>query len=433
MKKTLLVLLTITVCFSVFANGFNLNTVGARAFGLGGAMVGLADDPTAFHWNPAGLATQDSSIQLLGHDIIPALSYEYSLAGIDAESETKHYPPPALFWNHKVKPTMAIGFGMCVPSAIGAAWDGKDLMGFNGPAHYPVPGTGIVLDNILTSPLEWESQVMVAHFGPSIAYRASEKLSLGATAELSYGSMKLNMGDDLTNNFDATDQTPDGMMDTQYNEDSSGLGFGVNLGLKYEFNDEFSIGAVYRSPVSFAFKQDDAELVTPNGTLNAEMTRYITWPMMLGFGTAIQVKPYWTLTADVQYTEWSIMDELKTELDFDNDALDRVKVTHLDWVDATQYRIGNEFKVHKMWDVRLGYYYDPSPAPNETINILFPSHTYHAVTTGFGYHNDKFAADLGFEYLMGDEREAVGVYGAEMPGTYQMNITSLALSLTYKY
>ena len=30
--------------------------VGARAMGLGSAYVALADDPTALHWNPAGLA-----------------------------------------------------------------------------------------------------------------------------------------------------------------------------------------------------------------------------------------------------------------------------------------------------------------------------------------------------------------------------------------
>ncbi len=420
MKKMLLVLLTVTICFSIFANGFNLNTVGARAFGMGGAMVGLADDPTAFYWNPAGLASQGNHIQLGVHDIIPTLTYENQAAMIDAETEANHYPPPFAFWNHKLNEQMAIGLGLCVPSAIGAEWDGANLTNLNLPA--------------LNKVFDWESQVMVAHFGPSIAYQATDKLSLGATAEVSYGIMELHMGDDMD---------MDGLIDTQYNEESTGTGFGVNLGLKYDFSNEFSIGATYRSPVHFAFTQDDVELIAPNGTggyttMNAEMTRYVTWPMMLGFGTAIKVKPFWTLSADVQYTEWSIMDELKTELDFDSTLNgagidDRVKHTHMDWVDATQYRIGNEFAVHNMWDLRLGYYYDPSPAPNETINILFPSHTYHAVTTGFGFHNDVLAADFGFEYLFGNERDAVMEYGAEMPGTYQMDIMSIALSLTYKY
>ncbi|MDP8231576.1 MAG: outer membrane protein transport protein, partial [Candidatus Zophobacter franzmannii] len=292
MKKTMLLILAIAVCFSVFANGFNLNTMGARAFGMGGAMIGLADDPTAFYWNPAGLATQGNAIQLIGHDIIPTLTYEYPAAGIKAETEPNHYPPPAMFWNHKLSPKMALGFGIFVPSAIGAEWDGTDLTGFNGPPAVPVGvdanGDPIYANNLLTTPLEWESKVLVVHAGPSIAYQATDKLSLGATAELSYGIMELHMGDDMWSNFDINDPTPEGFMDTQYNEESTGMGFGVNLGLKYAFSDDFSIGATYHSPVHFAFKQDDVELITPGGTMEAEMTRYVTWPLQLGFGTAVK-------------------------------------------------------------------------------------------------------------------------------------------------
>ena len=38
--------------------------VGARAMGMGSAYVALADDPTALHWNPAGLAASHDGINL---------------------------------------------------------------------------------------------------------------------------------------------------------------------------------------------------------------------------------------------------------------------------------------------------------------------------------------------------------------------------------
>ena len=37
---------------------------GARAMGMGGAFVAVADDVTALHWNPAGLATLDRIARL---------------------------------------------------------------------------------------------------------------------------------------------------------------------------------------------------------------------------------------------------------------------------------------------------------------------------------------------------------------------------------
>lgn len=41
--------------------------VGARALGMGNAFVGLADDPTAFYWNPAGLARLKNKELFLMH------------------------------------------------------------------------------------------------------------------------------------------------------------------------------------------------------------------------------------------------------------------------------------------------------------------------------------------------------------------------------
>jgi hypothetical protein len=38
--------------------------VGARAMGMGSAYVAVADDPTALHWNPAGLAASGEAIQI---------------------------------------------------------------------------------------------------------------------------------------------------------------------------------------------------------------------------------------------------------------------------------------------------------------------------------------------------------------------------------
>jgi hypothetical protein len=46
------------------ANFLEVET-GARAMGMGGAFVGVADDVTALHWNPAGLATYEG-FQLFG-------------------------------------------------------------------------------------------------------------------------------------------------------------------------------------------------------------------------------------------------------------------------------------------------------------------------------------------------------------------------------
>ena len=55
--------------------------------------------------------------------------------------------------------------------------------------------------------------------------------------------------------------------------------------------------------------------------------------------------------------------------------------------------------------IRFGYYYDPAPAPDETLNILFPSSTNHVGTLGFGHSFGKYRIDAALEYLFGADRD----------------------------
>jgi hypothetical protein len=59
----------LTAVLLLFAGGASANFLevetGARAMGMGGAFVAVADDVTALHWNPAGLAKLDG-FQLFG-------------------------------------------------------------------------------------------------------------------------------------------------------------------------------------------------------------------------------------------------------------------------------------------------------------------------------------------------------------------------------
>ena len=56
-------------------------------------------------------------------------------------------------------------------------------------------------------------------------------------------------------------------------------------------------------------------------------------------------------------------------------------------------RFGGEYMVTPETAIRFGYYYDPAPAPDKTLNILFPSSTNHVGTLGFGQSFGKYRVD----------------------------------------
>ena len=60
--------------------------VGARAMGLGSAYVALADDPTALHWNPAGLASSSEGVNVtaMHNEWIADFRQEYAAATVPA-------------------------------------------------------------------------------------------------------------------------------------------------------------------------------------------------------------------------------------------------------------------------------------------------------------------------------------------------------------
>jgi long-chain fatty acid transport protein len=108
----------------------------------------------------------------------------------------------------------------------------------------------------------------------------------------------------------------------------------------------------------------------------------------------------------------------------------------LNWKDAVQLRIGAQYALDRTWSLRAGYYYDPSPAPAETLNILLPEATYHTLTFGFRAKAGRLTFDACMEALFGRDAESpVSGFPAtvKMPGTHGVKILAPNVSLSYGF
>jgi long-chain fatty acid transport protein len=107
----------------------------------------------------------------------------------------------------------------------------------------------------------------------------------------------------------------------------------------------------------------------------------------------------------------------------------------LNWHDAAQVRLGAEYMLDKAWALRAGYYYDPSPSPQGTLNVLLPEATYHVGTVGVGYKKGAFSLDLCMEMLFGKDRESKVEAGVapRMPGIHGMTILVPNVSVSYGF
>lgn len=431
MKKLLTVslfaLIIVSMSVNAFANGLSLNSVGIKALSMGGAFVGQADDMTAIYWNPAGLANQESGVQAFAVDIIPLGSYKADgtdfgvpaeYMSIEADMETNHYVSPNIFINHRID-NLALSFGIYVPAGLGAEYDGKDLL---------------ALSNGIEQ--KWMSKIGVINFSPAIAYDF-ERFQIGAAMNIMYGMFEINR----PANFTMSDGTP---ASAQYEENSTGLGYGVAVSGLFHINEKLSFGANLRTKTNVKMKgeAENPAMAGLGAPTKTDFDRDVSWPTWIGAGVSFRPNEKLTVNADIQYSAWEDSeDRFTTEFDDATWAAATAATGDdtfvLEWEDAIQYRLGMEYMVKPCVAMRAGYYYDPAPAPDERMNILFPSSTNHTATYGVGWSKDKLSVDFGFEYLFGAERDVeMNIEGTEMtniPGLHQMSIFAFGAGVTYRY
>ena len=362
------------------------------------------------------------------------VSYKFDAAQIDAKSEPTMYHVPGVFtaWPCMFMDDLYIGLGIYIPAGLGTKWNGDDLKNLSIPQG---------------NSYEWESQIGAIDIQPTFAYKFNDMLSLGVGFNLRYGmfDLKRPMIVHVLNDI----------IMGQYSEESTGWGFGISAGLLFKPIDMLAIGLSFKTENKVSFEGTANHDVLKNVVYpslqqfgityqEATLKRDLAWPLWFGAGLAIEPIENLTLAFDVQYSQWSkTEDTIETTYEgwIDVEKLlasqgqtkENMKENlKLHWEDAMQIRFGLQYNLSPELALRLGYYIDPAPAPDETLNILFPSNTYNGLTFGGTYWMDKFAIDFGFEYLMGDKRN-IKQSTENMPGTHQTNIIAFGVGFRYVF
>lgn len=433
MRKASTVLLCLAFLPSLApASGLNLNGLGSRALAMGGAFVGLADDISALYWNPAGLSRfRTRTLGLYGADIIPRRTYsleipsEYGPVFLEAASRTRHYFSGLAAAFQPLGEHIVAGFGVYAPSVQGASWDGKDFA----PSAHPFRRS-----------YELMSRVAMVTFAPGLAYTIGDVFSVGAAWNINYAVF------DLKRWAGAVD-TPAGSLDLgQFETSLSGWGVGATFGVLVEPGDRISVGAALRTASRVVFKGRTSIARLPAlglpGSSESGMT--ILWPLWLGAGLAVKPLPGLTVTGDLQWTKWSVMDKIALEYSdllwksFSSREADAL--LPLRWQSTLQVRFGLEVRLTPLLVLRAGYYKDPSPGPDRTMNILLPIHDSDGLSFGLGARFGGLDIDLGFECLLGEERNILysdavtdPEYADAQPGTYGLKVFVPNISASYRF
>jgi long-chain fatty acid transport protein len=443
-KKLCLGLAVILLLASgLLANGLNLNGFGARAAAMGGAFVGLADDYTAVFWNPAGLALmKKGTFGLTGDLLMPRSTYALpDPSTFSMKTESKAYPAGLLGYFQPIGDRIVVGLGAYTLSGLGADWKNTGLeAALLAPSHIPPQAFSPPVTNY-----NWRSYIGSITIAPAIAVKVTDQIFFGATFNINYGFFKTDQW--ATYTVIPTKPAPTLFNFGQATLDVKGWGYGATFGLLVKPTDRVSFGLTYR--LQSKLKLSGTSLIQnfpefgpyllgqPNLPDTSPAKLDAISPTWLAGGLAVKPLTNLTLAFDLQWTNWKKLDTLTVT--FQDPVWIAVGKTHQDltllWANKLQIRGGLEYTVGD-FAVRAGYYYDPAPAPDSTMNILIPSFNYNSITAGFGYKKGDFKVDLGLEYLMGQKRTVAAFplppdAPENMPGIYTMKILVPMISLGY--
>jgi len=116
----------------------------------------------------------------------------------------------------------------------------------------------------------------------------------------------------------------------------------------------------------------------------------------LGRGIEVAVEAMWM--------DWSTIDEMRIEVEGAPLGIEEYVVPR-DWHDSSALRLGLAWHGPNGWRLRLGYAYDATPIPDETMHLDVPDSDKHILAMGIGRAlSQDWRIDVGIDHKLFDRR-----------------------------
>ena len=415
----LFALLATFVANQSFASGFQLNEHGARAMAQGGAFAARANDLSAMYFNPAGLAYQKGFGAYMGGTMILPKTTFTSPAAKATDMVSQTFLVPSVYLGYGMENGLSLGVGFYAPFGLGTEW----------PAGW---------DGRFTA-LKTDLQNLVVN--PTIAYKVNDYFMVGAGVSFAFSSVKLSYNIPTYSSLaPPTPAATNGLVAL----DATGTGFTFNVGAIVKPMPAMSIGASYRHSTKIDYEGTAAFTNTqalatffPGGTGKTT----ITAPGQLFVGISYDLSKDLTIEADYQRIGWSTYDSLGVELPngptfpLTGKPLQASSKSAKLWKDAYMLRLGGEYR-HNDLSFRLGFIYDASGQPAETVEPLLPDANRVEGTIGLGYRfAECWTVDVAYQIILFSDRTVTGPPPTgdlnKFPGTYKSSANLFGLSIGY--
>jgi len=423
MRKTQLLLALAAIGFasSAFAtNGYFAHGYGMSAKGMGGAGIAYPQDSLAAATNPAGMVHVGNRMDIGLEIFAPDRGFTYGAGSPDGNGSgamESWFPVPEFGYNRMINPNMSFGVSVFGNGGMNTTYGDGDhpFTGFPGGTAGSTVGIDLM-------------QIFIA---PTVAYKATEQLSVGASLNLIAQSFEAK-GLGAFNGMLCLVPTPGCGKVTDNGKDYS-YGASLRLGAMYKLNDALTLGATYQTESNMSKFDDYAGLFGSNGEFDI--------PSSYGIGLAFKANDKLDIAFDVMRIEYGSVNPTGNLAKI---SLFMANQHGFGWEDQTVFKLGAAYKYSNDLTLRAGLNYGKTPiklpaipAPdNENIgfdfNTLAPGIVETHLTLGF---TKNLSADTSItgSYMHAFKKDQDGMGGFIGPGNLSMSQNAFGLSYNKKF
>ena len=454
LSKTLIAVAIASATSAAQASSFAL--IEQSASGQGASYAGaaaVAEDASTIYFNPAGMTRlSGQQIVIAGHIISPDASYTDSgnsttFAGSPLQGTNSSTGDPAFvpnfYYSAELDNDIYVGVGVNVPFGLATDYDN----GWYGRYH------------------AMKSEIQTININPSIAWKASESVSIGFGISIQYADLTLSnnidsmaaclnieaaagmaMGCDYTVPGDAS-------RDSSVNLSGDSTEMGWNTGIMIDLDEKSRLGIAYRSGIKHNVTGD--AVYNLDGTLNnvaaaatgafgfnilqnTSLEATAALPETFSVSFAGDISNEWTVLADWTWTGWSSLDTITVVqagvIPGTDPELD------LQYRNTNRYSVGAIYKPEGKLLYRGGIAYDESPIRSEeTITPRIPGNDRTWLSVGLGYvPAESWSLDFAYSHLFISDTDIANgpsqsSSGTTLVGSYESGVDILSAQATFNF
>lgn len=400
MKKLLIACPLLLSSAALFAEGYQVNMMSTKQAGMGHVGVAMKLGAESMHFNPAGMGFMNNSLDIsVGVSAIHAeAKYHNPETDVRAHTHNTFSTPLYAYVGFSIYDNLKAGISLTTPYGSSNDW-GQNWVGAN-----------------MVQKISMESFC----YQPTLSWKILDNLSVGAGLMMAYGTVDLSksllMGRDLPSASLGDNISVMGIK----LHGKSNMAVGYNVGVLWDINQQWSVGASYRSKVHLKVKHGSAKLDYVNDQIKTVIEKLIPTlpkleeatfasqlplPANLTVGANYKPTDRWQVSLEAQMVGWKAYDMLEVTFnESDVQAFNQQLVKN--YKQAIAVRLGAQYALTERLDLRGGIYFDQSPVRKEYYNPETASMNKIGTSVGCSFRPVKgLSVNFALLYIVGLHRD----------------------------